>query len=89
MITRNIQHFIHHEKSMLQRVDCVPLLKTIQCPTLIIHADQDAIFNIEDSKLLHTHIKDSTLARIDNCGHMSPIEAADEVTNLMKKWLEN
>jgi pimeloyl-ACP methyl ester carboxylesterase len=88
MLIRNFDGFIHQENAMQKRMDCVPILKTIQCPTLIIHSNQDAIFDIQDSELLNNLISHSTLERIDQCGHMSPIEAKIAVTNLMKRWLQ-
>ncbi|SRR5579885_154018 len=88
MFKRNMKNFINQEKAMLQREDCVPILNRIQCPTLIIHANQDAVFDISDSMLMHAQIAGSRIAKIDNCGHMSPIEAADEVIRLMNQWLD-
>lgn len=87
MLQRNINYLINQEKAMLQREDCVPLLKTILCPTTIIHANQDAIFDFQDSQILHEHITGSVLERLDHSGHMSPIEAAEGFTDIMKIWL--
>lgn len=87
MLERNIHCLADHERAMQMRKDCVPVLRDICCPTLIIHANQDEVFHLEDSELLHNEIAGSILAKIDDCGHMSPMEAADEVTRLMKAWL--
>ena len=59
------------------------------CPTLIIHADQDAVFSLRDSRTLHAGIHGARLARIQHCGHMSPMEAPEEVTALMQAWMND
>lgn len=87
MLERNIHSLYNQERAMQMREDCVPVLSTIRCPTLIIHANQDEVFHFEDSEILHSGIAGSKLARIEGCGHMSPMEAAEEVTRLMKGWL--
>lgn len=89
MCERNISAFINQEKAMMMRRDLINMLDIITCPTLIIHSENDAIFNLQDSQLLKQHIKHATLSVIKNCGHMSPIESPDIVTQLMKAWLVN
>lgn len=87
MFKRNISAFINQEQAMIQRKDCIKVLDSITCPTLIIHSINDAIFQYEDSQFLAKKIKHATLSIIDNCGHMSPMESPDEVTRLMRSWL--
>ena len=87
MLERNKHALITQEYAMLQRQDCTPLLNTIHCPTKIIHANQDAVFNISNSELLCKNIPHASLEQIENCGHMSPMEAPDEVTKIMLDWL--
>ena len=89
MLERNISAFINQEKAMMARQDCIRVLDFIECPTLIVHSTNDAIFNFDDSQLLATKIKSATLSRIENCGHMSPMESPDQVTQLLKSWLRN
>lgn len=87
MFARNISAFINQENAMLQREECMTILKLISCPTLIIHATEDAVFHFEDSEILRSNINNATLAVIKNCGHMSPMESPQEVTRLMTLWL--
>lgn len=89
MFERNKLAFINQEKSMLQREDCLAVLENISTPTLIIHAENDLNFNLTDSQLLADKIKSATLSIINNCGHMSPMEAPEKVTSLMRLWFEN
>lgn len=89
MLERNISAFINQEKAMLSRKDCVEILDLIECPTLVVHSTNDAVFNLEDAKLLATKIKSATLSVIEHCGHMSPMESPEQVTQLLKSWLKN
>lgn len=79
--------FIRQEESMLQREDCVPLLPLIKVPTLIIHAKKDAVFSIDDHLELCQNIPGARLAEIDECGHMSPLEAPQTVTSFLRYGL--
>lgn len=88
MFERNQSAFINQETAMLNRTDCIEVLRTIACPTLIIHAEKDANFNLRDSELLANKIKSSTLSIVRNSGHMSPMEADHAVTSQLQIWLE-
>lgn len=89
MFERNQLAFIAQEKAMLKRDDCIEVLGRITCPTLIVHAQNDANFHIEDSELLAEKIKSAQLSVIENCGHMSPMEAPLELTQLLQNWLSH
>lgn len=88
MLTRNASTLIDQETAMLQREDCIAVLNTIICPTLIIHSAQDSVFNFKDSHYMATHIGHAKFVTIENCGHMSPLEAPQEVSRLMRSWLK-
>ncbi len=89
MLERNIPNFINQEQAMIQREECIKILDCITCPTLIIHSADDAIFQYEESQFLAEKIKHATLSVIKNCGHMSPMEAPQKITHLMRSWLQN
>lgn len=89
MLYRNKSAFVLQENAMLARKDCLGILQKIHCPTLIIHANQDAVFSLKDSMELHLGIQNSRLVQIENCGHMAPVEAPEEVSTLMKEWMND
>lgn len=89
MLERNKLAFIDQETAMLKRQDCISVLSSVQCPTIIIHSNQDAIFTMDDCEILHRNIAHSELFMIQECGHMSPIESAVDVTTFMRQWLLN
>lgn len=80
--------FIHQQEMMLQRLDIRDHLVVNDIPTLIIHASNDQNFSIDDHLELQRLMPRSKLALIENCGHLSPIEAAQTVTSLLRLWIE-
>jgi len=89
MLIKNQKSFVNQEKAMLERKDGVPVLNDIKCPTVVIHAREDAVFSMEDSQELASGIRGASLKVIEQCGHMSPIEAPASVSTIMKEWLQN
>ena len=51
------------------RHDSLAVLEKINCPTLIIGAEEDNVLGVEASLELHQHIKDSQLTILPDCGH--------------------
>lgn len=87
MILRNLHAFVNQEIAMLARESCEPVLPHIDCETLVISANQDKLFSLDDAKRLSNPIKFATLVCIDNCGHLSPMEAPDAVNFHLRQWL--
>jgi pimeloyl-ACP methyl ester carboxylesterase len=63
---------------MAARADQTELLARIAVPTLILVGRDDAITPVEDSEKMHREIKGSSLVVIENAGHVSNLERADE-----------
>ena len=49
--------------------DSLDFLEKINCPTLIIGAENDDVLGLDGSLRLHQHIKDSQLTILPECGH--------------------
>ena len=49
--------------------DSLAFLEKINCPTLIIGAENDDVLGLDSSLRLHQHIKDSQLTILPECGH--------------------
>lgn len=81
------QIFIRQEEAMLNRSSCESILRSIQCPTLVIHAAQDKNFTIEEHVELVEKIPDAKLAIVEDSGHMSPLEMPQAITSLLRFWL--
>jgi pimeloyl-ACP methyl ester carboxylesterase len=87
MMARNGKAFISQEEAMLMRRNCLPLLNSIQCPTLIIHSDKDSVFPIKDAEAIQQHISQSKLEIVKDSDHMIPMEKSEEISELMRIWL--
>jgi len=79
--------FINQQESMLQRNECLSILPSIPCPTLVIHAAKDQLFSLEEHYRWVDQIQGAKLAIIEDSGHMSPVEMPQAVTALMRFWL--
>ena len=62
-------------------------LRRIQRPTLIIWGKQDRIIPLSHGELYAQRIPGSKLAVIDQCGHVPPVEQADEFARVMTEFL--
>lgn len=79
--------FIRQQQAMLRRKETQSILPTITCPTLVIHAAQDNNFSLEEHEELVNQIPNADLAIVENSGHMSPMEAPEDITALLRHWL--
>jgi pimeloyl-ACP methyl ester carboxylesterase len=79
--------FIRQQRAIMDRMNQVPNLSKIACPTVVVCGEQDQITPVECSQEMAASIKDSQLAIIANCGHMSTMEKPDEVSRLLHHWL--
>ena len=83
-----VDAFIRQEKSMLSREEFESILPTISCPTLVIHAEKDKLFSLDDHQNIVNKIPNAKLEIVENSGHMSPLEMPDKVNSFLKKWIE-
>ena len=80
--------FIRQEKAIIARIDGRPHLPRIKCRTLVLAARKDALMPVELLEELARGIPKSTLAIVEDSGHMASIEQPGEVTELLRAWLE-
>jgi pimeloyl-ACP methyl ester carboxylesterase len=74
-------------KALLDRPDVKALLPQIQCPTLLLCGRQDSWSGLSHHEEMASMIPNSSLAVVENCGHMSTMERPAEVTAAMRNWL--
>ena len=82
------QSLINQTQAMIQRENLHEVLPTICCPTWVIHSEQDKRFSFETVNEISNLIPRSMFKIIHRCGHMSPIECPETVTEILKKWIE-
>ena len=79
--------YLRQQTAIIGRPDNRPLLKTIDCPTMVIVGRQDALTPPKVAKEIADGIENSELVIIEDCGHLSTLEKPEEVTMHMRRWL--
>ena len=72
--------FERQSLAVMNRPDSVPPLRSITCPTVVLCGREDAICPVRFHELMASEIPDAQLVVIDECGHLSSMEAPDVVT---------
>ena len=77
----------HALAAMRDRADHTYFLPDIKIPTQIIVGDQDAVTPPEIAEKMRHAIPDSSLAVINDSGHMSPLEKPEKVSGVLHDFL--
>jgi 3-oxoadipate enol-lactonase len=64
-------------------------LKTINVPTLLVTGDEDILTGVNEAEVMRQHISGSQLRVVPKAGHYSPWEQPEEVTRLMRHFLDS
>jgi len=76
--------FENQQRALLDRPDARAVLPAIHCPTLVLCGREDAWSPVAQHEEIAALIPGSKLVVIEECGHMSPVEQPDAVTNALK-----
>lgn len=79
--------FIRQQRAIAARIDSLPSLSAIKCPTLILCGREDAITPIGLHQEMVTEIEGSGLCIVDDCGHLSALEQPSRVNDALVQWL--
>lgn len=74
-------------QAIIDRPDTRPMLKLVDCPTLVLVGDQDTVTPPECAREIHEAIPGSRFELIANCGHCAPLEYPQLVNQLLGDWL--
>ena len=77
------------QRGMAQRADSFDTLKTINVPTMIVTGDEDVLTGVGEAELMRRYISGSRLRVVPKAGHYSPWERAEEVTQLLRQFLDS
>jgi pimeloyl-ACP methyl ester carboxylesterase len=80
------QIFAAQIKALLERPDATSVLSAVRCPSMVLVGRQDAWSAIAGHREIAALIPNATLAVIEHCGHMSPMERPEDVTAAMTSW---
>lgn len=81
--------FLRQQRAIIDRIDSRPYLSRIQCPTLVVCGREDIIAPVELHEEMAEAIPNASLVVIEHCGHLSPLERPEEVTQVMRSWVVN
>ena len=77
--------FERQSAALRDRVDSVPTLATINCPTTILCGNEDRLCPIEYHELMAKRIPGSRLQILDDCGHLPTLEQPEAVTRELER----
>ena len=80
--------FVREQNAIMARPDSRPLLVEVDMPTVVIVGRQDQPTPLPRAQEMAADIANARLVVIERCGHMSPLEKPDEVTDALRRWLE-
>jgi pimeloyl-ACP methyl ester carboxylesterase len=76
------------QRGMAARPDSVDVLKTINVPTLLVTGEDDTSTGANEAELMRQHISNSQLRLIPKAGHYSPWEQPEEVSRILRQFLD-
>jgi pimeloyl-ACP methyl ester carboxylesterase len=79
--------FIRQQQAIMGRPDSLPMLGGLGVPTLVLAGEDDQITPPEHAREMAEAIPGARLEIIPGCGHLSTLEAPEECTLLLQRWL--
>ena len=81
--------FINQWRALTSRVDSWGTLKEFRCPTLILCGVHDALCNEKLHRDMALEIKHARLEIIEEAGHLSTLDAPEQVNKALENWLNS
>lgn len=79
--------FLRQQSAIMGRPDGRPDLPRIACPTLVLCGREDALTPPALHEEIAAAIPGARLEIIEKCGHLSTLEAPDQVNAAFREWL--
>jgi pimeloyl-ACP methyl ester carboxylesterase len=79
--------FERQSLALKSRGDSRPTLRTIACPTLVLHGAEDMLCTEEDHRVMAAGISGARYVVVPDCGHLSTLESPDAVTAALRSLL--
>jgi pimeloyl-ACP methyl ester carboxylesterase len=79
--------FARQQEAIIGRPDSRPALATIACPTLVACGAEDPVIPRPAHEELAVGIAGAQLVVLGECGHLSPLERAPELTEALRTFL--
>jgi len=74
--------------SALERQSDLEQMKSIQCPVLVVTAEQDRLRTMEESTEMAEAAR-APLVVLKHCGHMMPMEEPEQLAGVVLPWLSS
>lgn len=79
--------YVRQQTAILNRPESCGTLRWIACPTLIVGGREDRLTPPAQQEEIHAAVAGSTLLILERCGHLSPLEHPQSVSDAMRTWL--
>jgi pimeloyl-ACP methyl ester carboxylesterase len=79
--------FVRQQTAIIQRVDSIPTLAAIRCPTLVLVGDGDELIPPDRSQEIANGIAGAKFVVVPESGHMTTLEQPERVTQALVEWL--
>jgi len=86
-VEAGIETYERQIKALLARPDAAAVLDRIKAPTLVGVGRQDEWSPVAQHEQIVARIVGARLTIFENSGHMSPVEAPDQVNHALRQWL--
>src|SRR4051794_2754716 len=85
--TVGLEGFERQQKIAMSRPDSRPFLDAVDVPTLVMVGENDPLTSLDHSKEIASAVRGATLKVVPDCGHLSPIEQPDRVSEALAEWI--
>jgi pimeloyl-ACP methyl ester carboxylesterase len=78
--------FLDQLSMQASRVDMRQRLEAVDCPTLVVRGELDALCSDEMHEEIRDAVPQARYVRIPDCGHLATLEQAPAITALLDYW---
>jgi pimeloyl-ACP methyl ester carboxylesterase len=82
------ERYADQVEALLGRPDFRPTLPAIDCPTLVGVGRQDEWSPLDQNRDIAAAIPGAEFVIFEDSGHMAPVEAPDQVSAALRRWME-
>jgi pimeloyl-ACP methyl ester carboxylesterase len=82
-----VEAFARQQEAIIGRADSRPTLPAIRCPTLALVGRDDLLTPVASHEEIAAAVPGCRLEIIEDCGHLSTLEAPGAVTAALRRWL--
>src|SRR6476469_2340832 len=76
------------QRAMGARPDSSALLRDTEVPTLVVRGEQDTLIPVGEADALAALMPKAEVVTLAGAGHLPPLEAPEELTGAVARWLE-